>query len=70
MPGIDPERAALILERVRSLALVRGLRAVEQNPETSYVIAGALAAYPRATAVRFCDRLISLGQTAALPKPV
>jgi hypothetical protein len=40
-----------ILQRVRTLGLVRGLRGVEQNPETSYVIAGALAAYPRATAV-------------------
>jgi hypothetical protein len=40
-----------ILERVRALALVRGLRAVEQNPETAYVLAGALRAYPEATAV-------------------
>jgi hypothetical protein len=40
-----------ILERVRGLALVRGLRAVEQNPETSYVLGGALGAYPRGLAV-------------------
>jgi hypothetical protein len=40
-----------ILQRVRTLAFVRGLRGVEQNPETSYVLAGALQAYPRATAV-------------------
>ncbi len=40
-----------MLEVVRVLGLVRGLRAVEQNPETAYVIAGALRAYPRATAV-------------------
>jgi hypothetical protein len=40
-----------ILQRVRTLGLARGLRAVEQNPETSYVLAGALQAYPRATAV-------------------
>ena len=40
-----------ILERVRGLALVRGLRGVEQNPETSYVLAGALAAYPQGLAV-------------------
>jgi hypothetical protein len=40
-----------ILERVRGLALVRGLRAVEQNPETSYVLAGALRAYPQGQAV-------------------
>jgi hypothetical protein len=40
-----------ILQRVRTLGLARGLRGVEQNPETSYVLAGALEAYPRATAV-------------------
>jgi hypothetical protein len=40
-----------IVQRVRTLALVRGLRGVEQNPETSFVLAGALEAYPRATAV-------------------
>jgi hypothetical protein len=40
-----------ILQRVRTLGLVRGLRGVEQNPETSYVLTGALQAYPRATAV-------------------
>jgi hypothetical protein len=40
-----------ILQRVRTLGLVRGFRGVEQNPETSYVLAGALRAYPRATAV-------------------
>src|SRR2546423_2369944 len=40
-----------ILERVRGLALVRGLRGVEQNPETSYVLAGALGADPKGPAV-------------------
>jgi hypothetical protein len=40
-----------ILQRVRTLGLARSLRGVEQNPETSYVLAGALHAYPRATAV-------------------
>src|SRR5712691_6553168 len=40
-----------ILQRVRTLGLARGLRAVEQNPETSYLLAGALQAYPQATAV-------------------
>ncbi len=40
-----------ILQRIRTLGLVRGLRCVEQNPETSYVLAGALQAYPHATAV-------------------
>jgi hypothetical protein len=40
-----------IVQRLRTLAFVRGLRGVEQNPETSFVLAGALAAYPRAIAV-------------------
>ncbi len=40
-----------ILERVRRLGLARGLRGVEQNPETAYVLAGALDAYPQAIAV-------------------
>jgi hypothetical protein len=44
-------RIRRILQRIRTLALVRGLRGVEQNPETSFVLAGALEAYPHATAV-------------------
>lgn len=40
-----------IVERVRLLGLARGLRGVEQTPETSFVLAAALRAYPRATAV-------------------
>jgi hypothetical protein len=50
---VDEQAAAIrrILERVRTFGLARGLRAVEQNPETSYVVSGALAAYPQATAV-------------------
>lgn len=40
-----------IVERVRLLGLARGLRGVEQTPETSFVLAAALHAYPRATAV-------------------
>jgi hypothetical protein len=36
---------------VRNLALVHGLRGVEQNPETSFVVPGALRAYPTAKAV-------------------
>jgi hypothetical protein len=40
-----------IVQTVRNLALARGLRAVEQNPETSFVLAGALQAYPSAKAV-------------------
>lgn len=40
-----------IVERVRALGLVRRLRGVEQTPETSYVLAAALEAYPQAQAV-------------------
>jgi hypothetical protein len=40
-----------IVERVRRLGLVRRLRGVEQTPETSYVLAAALHAYPQARAV-------------------
>jgi hypothetical protein len=40
-----------ILERVRLLGLARGLRGVEQTPETSFVLPAALRAYPQATAV-------------------
>jgi hypothetical protein len=40
-----------ILERVRLLGLARGLRGVEQTPETSFVLSAALRAYPEATAV-------------------
>jgi hypothetical protein len=40
-----------ILERVRLLGLARGLRGVEQTPETSFVLAAALRAYPQAVAV-------------------
>lgn len=44
-------RIRSILERVRLLALVRGLRGVEQTPETSFVLSAALRAYPHARAV-------------------
>jgi hypothetical protein len=40
-----------VLERVRRLSLVRGLRGVEQTPETAFVLAAALQAYPPARAV-------------------
>jgi hypothetical protein len=40
-----------ILQRIRTLGLVRRLRGVEQNPETTFLLAGALRAYPEATAV-------------------
>ena len=41
-------RIRAVLERVRALALVRGWRGVEQTPETAFVLAAALAAYPAA----------------------
>lgn len=40
-----------ILDRVRRLGLAGGLRGVEQTPETSFVLAAALRAYPQALAV-------------------
>ena len=40
-----------VVQLVRNLGLVHGLRGVEQNPETSYVLEGALHAYPEAKAV-------------------
>jgi hypothetical protein len=40
-----------ILERVRLIGLARGLRAVEQTPETSHVLREALEAFPHAQAV-------------------
>jgi hypothetical protein len=58
IPGLigQPEdatsrRLRAILERVRRLALASGLRGVEQTPETSFVLAAALRAYPDALAV-------------------
>jgi hypothetical protein len=40
-----------IVQLVRNLALAQRLRGVEQNPETSFVLRGALAAYPSAKAI-------------------
>jgi hypothetical protein len=52
----EPENAAArelrtILDRVRMLGLARGLRGVEQTPETSFVAGAAVRAYPRAVVV-------------------
>ena len=44
-------RIRAILERVRGVALVRGVRGVEQTPETAFVLGAVLRAYPRARAV-------------------
>jgi Sulfotransferase family len=52
LAGLPEEEAARrmrrILERVRLLALVRGLRGVEQTPETAFVVGAAARAYPQA----------------------
>ena len=49
--GVPDEVAAArlrrVLERVRTLGLARGLRGVEQTPETSFVLQAALRAYRR-----------------------
>ena len=44
-------RIRTILDRVRRLGLVTGLRAIEQTPEVSFVVADALRAFPQARAV-------------------
>jgi hypothetical protein len=44
-------RIRVVLERVRRLALVPGLRGVEQTPETAFVLGAALRAFPEARAV-------------------
>jgi hypothetical protein len=49
----DPSAEELrrILERIRRIGLARGLRGVEQTPETAHVLGAALEAYPQALAV-------------------
>jgi hypothetical protein len=52
LPEADAARELRsIVERVRLLGLARGLRGVEQTPETSFVLGAALRAYPQASAV-------------------
>ncbi|HXQ85954.1 MAG TPA: sulfotransferase [Gaiella sp.] len=48
---VAARRLRHILQRVRTLGLASGLRGVEQTPETSFVLAAALRAYPDALAV-------------------
>ncbi|MGZ4412099.1 MAG: sulfotransferase family protein [Gaiellaceae bacterium] len=51
-PASDVSRRVhRILERVRRLTLVRGLRGVEQTPEVAFVLPAILLAYPRARVV-------------------
>jgi hypothetical protein len=40
-----------IIQRVRTLGLARGLRGVEQTPETAFILGAALGAFPQAHAV-------------------
>ena len=47
----DAEETRRILERIRLIGLARGLRCVEQTPETAHVLGAALEAYPQAHAV-------------------
>ena len=49
--GEQGARIRRILRRVQALGLAQRLRCVEQTPETSFVLAGALAAFPLAVAV-------------------
>ena len=55
LAGLPEDEAApelrRILETVRRYALVRGRRAVEQSPETAFVLGAALRAYPQAAVV-------------------
>jgi hypothetical protein len=46
--GEAARRVRETLDRVRRLSFVRGLRAVEQTPETSFVLGAATRAYPQA----------------------
>ncbi len=50
LPGAAAE-IRRILDRIRRLGLVAGLRAVEQTPEVSFVLPSALEAFPQAHAV-------------------
>lgn len=45
------EETRRILERIRLIGLARGLRCVEQTPETAHVLGAALEAYPQGLAV-------------------
>jgi len=49
--GPDARELRHVLERVRTLGLARGLRGVEQTPETAFALREALVAYPQARVV-------------------
>jgi hypothetical protein len=50
-PEAAGQEVRRVLQRVRVLGLVPRLRGVEQTPETAFVLAAALDAYPQARAV-------------------
>ena len=49
--GPSADELRRILERIRRIGLAKGLRGVEQTPETAHVLDTALEAYPQALAV-------------------
>jgi Sulfotransferase domain len=49
--GPSADELRRILERIRRIGLARGLRGVEQTPETAHVLGAVLEAYPEALAV-------------------
>jgi hypothetical protein len=49
--GPSADELRRILERIRRIGLARGLRGVEQTPETAHVLDAALEAYPEGLAV-------------------
>jgi sulfotransferase family protein len=55
LSGLSEEEAApklrQTIERIRALGFVRSLRAVEQTPETAFVLGAALRAYAQASVV-------------------
>ena len=51
IPGVSAREIRTILDRVRRLGLIGSRRAVEQTPETAFVLPAVAEAFPRATLV-------------------
>jgi len=51
IPNLSAREVRTILDRVRRLGLVGGRRAVEQTPETAFVLREVAAAFPQATLI-------------------
>jgi hypothetical protein len=51
IPDVTPRDVRAILDRVRRFGLVGSRRAVEQTPETAFVLTAVAQAFPRATLV-------------------